>query len=518
MKETSIFIKKYNHKIVTLKQLINNVGSLPKKRNKKVILCHGNFDVVHPGHIRHLVYAKSKAEILVVSITADKMIRKGIYRPHFPERLRALNLAALEIVDYVLIDKNKTPLNNIKLLKPNFFAKGFEYSKKMPQETIDEKEAVEKFRGEIIFSPGDIIYSSSNIINKDAPRIEIDKLLSVMDEHNIDFNKIKEFLEKKKLFKVHVIGDLIIDKYTKTSLIGHQAKTPTPSLVFQKETSYVGGAGIVALHLKKCGLDTTFTSVVGKDKNAVFAENFLRSHGIKTNLFIDKSRGTTEKNVIIANDYRMVKIDKVDNTPISLNALDFLTDKIKKHKQDAIIFSDFRHGIFNKFSINTLTEIVTKLKNVLTIADSQVASRWGNICDFKNFDLITPNEKEARFSLADQDSNISDLTRQLKKESNFKNLILKLGPRGIFVVSTKPKNISLPLPSFSSNVIDPVGAGDALLSYATYMLLASKSIILASIVGSMAAACECEIDGNEPVSIEQVLKKIEDWEKKVNNF
>ena len=133
----------------------------------------------------------------------------------------------------------------------------------------------------------------------------------------------------------------------------------------------------------------------------------------------------------------MIKIDKVNNTPISLRALNYLKEKIRSVKADAIIFSDFRHGIFNKYSIDDLSLVLNKIKNVIKIADSQVASRWGNICDFKNFDLITPNEKEARFSLGDQDSNISNLTRELFKKSKCKNLILKLGSRGSFVVDNK---------------------------------------------------------------------------------
>ena len=99
-------------------------------------MCHGVFDIVHPGHVRHLAYARSKADILIVSITTDKHIKKGIYRPHVPERLRALNLAAFAMVDYVIIDKNINPLKNLKLIKPDFFAKGFEYtSKGLPIET-----------------------------------------------------------------------------------------------------------------------------------------------------------------------------------------------------------------------------------------------------------------------------------------------------------------------------------------------------------------------------------------------
>ena len=112
---------KYSNKIKTAEELKKIIGKIPRK--KKVILCHGNFDVVHPGHVRHLIYAKSKASTLIVSITADQYIKKGVNRPFVPENLRALNLAAFQMVDYVLIDYNQKPIKNLEKLKPDYFAK-----------------------------------------------------------------------------------------------------------------------------------------------------------------------------------------------------------------------------------------------------------------------------------------------------------------------------------------------------------------------------------------------------------
>ena len=65
--------EKFTSKISNIKEL----KKFYKGKDKKIILCHGVFDIVHPGHIRHLLYAKSKCDILVVSITSDKFIDKG---------------------------------------------------------------------------------------------------------------------------------------------------------------------------------------------------------------------------------------------------------------------------------------------------------------------------------------------------------------------------------------------------------------------------------------------------------
>ena len=146
-----------------------------------------------------------------------------------------------------------------------------------------------------------------------------------------------------------------------------------------------------------------------------------------------------------------------------------------------------------------------------------MATRWGNITDFKNFDLITPNEKEARFSLADQDASISNLTSQLDMQIKPKNLILKLGERGLFA-SGKSNPNGFALPSFTKKAIDSVGAGDALLAYASLSLAASKSILIASILGSLAASCECEMEGNVAVKPEEVLKKLKQLEDSSNYY
>src|SRR6476620_10701184 len=106
----------YNHKMKTVEELKSILGDMPRK--KTAIMCHGTFDIVHPGHVRHLLYAKSRADIVVVSITEDKYVSKAAFRPYVPEELRSINLAAFEMVDYVIIDRNPTPIETLKQLKP----------------------------------------------------------------------------------------------------------------------------------------------------------------------------------------------------------------------------------------------------------------------------------------------------------------------------------------------------------------------------------------------------------------
>jgi bifunctional ADP-heptose synthase (sugar kinase/adenylyltransferase) len=244
-------------------------------------------------------------------------------------------------------------------------------------------------------------------------------------------------------------------------------------------------------------------------------ENFVvdncNNDGIKLNAIVDSGRPTTNKNVIISEGYRLIKVDTLDNRAVSETIIQKISDYINKVESDSVIFSDFRHGIFNQDSIKTLTSHLGE--KTFKVADSQVATRWGNISDFKKFDLITPNEREVRFSLADQDSSIGRLSAKLRKETKFSNLILKLGPKGILCCGSEDKNEYFTLDSFSSKIIDAVGAGDALLAYSTLVYLKTKSLLISGIIGSFAAGCECEIDGNVPIKTADILAKIDNVEK-----
>lgn len=496
-------------KVTTLPKLLEKVGQFPRSSGK-VIVCHGCFDIVHPGHIRHLAYAKSKADILVASLTADRHITKGTYRPHVPEQIRAESLSALEMVDYVIIDDNATPFETIATLKPDYFAKGFEYSDDQPEATRAEIKAVESYGGQMIFTPGDVVYSSSKLLNTHLPKLQIEKLISLMRQFDITFDSLRNAISQFNKFRVHVVGDTIVDTYTRTNLIGSNAKTPTFSVLYDGHEDYVGGAAIVAQHMKSAGADVAFSTVLGNDKMGDFVNKILQDVDIKCNCIYDPGRPTTHKNAIIAGDYRLLKIDTVDNTPISGKCIKSLQDKIQYTSTDCIIFSDFRHGIFNKHTIPFFTQKIPH--RTFMVADSQVASRWGNITEFKGFDLVTPNEKEARFAIGDQDSNIGNLISALKGGCNAKNVILKLGARGVFFLQ---ESLPYSIDSFTDCAKDAVGAGDALLAYATLTMLATKSLPMACILGSMAAACECEYDGNIPITPDAVLAKLSEVEKMI---
>jgi rfaE bifunctional protein kinase chain/domain len=478
-------------------------------------MCHGTFDVVHPGHVRHLLYAKTKADILVASLTADEHINKGNMRPYVPEDLRAVNLAALEMVDYVVIDRDPTPLRNLGIIQPDYFAKGYEYTAgQVHPKTKEEINVLESYGGEVLFTPGDIVYSSSALIELAPPNIAVEKLMTLMQAENVTFKDLSDALDRMQGIHAHVVGDTIVDSYTYTSMIGGMTKTPTISVRFEKKIDYVGGAGVVAKHLKAAGAEVTFSTVLGNDAYKSFVLDDLNTFGVHCLPIIDETRPTTNKNAIVSEGYRLLKIDTLDNRSISDRVVAQLRRQIEEIRTDAVVFSDFRHGIFNRGTIPSLISAIPE--GAFRVADSQVASRWGNILEFEGFDLITPNEREARFALGDQDSVVRPLALELHQRSRCGTLILKCGDRGIITYRSKPPSVVrafLSIDSFADAIIDAVGAGDALLAYSTLAMVATRNDVIASILGNMAAAIECEHEANVPVTPELVRKKIGAVEK-----
>ena len=137
-----------------------------------------------------------------------------------------------------------------------------------------------------------------------------------------------------------------MDKYNVCTVLGQTTKTPTFSVKKDTEEKYLGGAGVVASHLKKLGSQVTFTTVIGKDQAGKYVLSFLKKNKIKNNCIIDLSRNTTQKERFWADNHKLIQVDEVDNHIISEKIQFKISKIIKKTRAQGIIFSDFRHGIF----------------------------------------------------------------------------------------------------------------------------------------------------------------------------
>ena len=156
-----------NAKIKNLEELQKITAEL-KTVGKKVVHCHGVFDLLHIGHIKHFEEARSFGDVLIVTVTPDEYVNKGPNRPAFPISLRLEVLAALEAVDFVAANQWPIAVETIKALQPAVYCKGPDYKNHADDVTgkiDDEETAVESVGGKIRYTK-DIIFSSSSLLNK----------------------------------------------------------------------------------------------------------------------------------------------------------------------------------------------------------------------------------------------------------------------------------------------------------------------------------------------------------------
>lgn len=152
-----------SNKIKYLPQIVEAVKKI-KQKNKKIVFTNGCFDILHAGHVNYLSKAKSLGDVLVVGLNSDRSVKKlkGKSRPIIAQKNRAILLAALEAVDFVVVFNDPTPLKLIKLVKPDVLVKGGDWKK----QNIVGYDFVESYGGKVKSLAYIKGLSTRNIISK----------------------------------------------------------------------------------------------------------------------------------------------------------------------------------------------------------------------------------------------------------------------------------------------------------------------------------------------------------------
>jgi len=153
-------------KILELEELAKRLEKL-KSEGKKIVLCHGCFDLMHPGHIKYFQASKKMGDVLVVTVSPDIYVDKGNGRPVYNQTLRAESIAALECVDFVAINKWPTAVETLRLLRPHIYVKGQEFENKEDKtgKLQQEQEVLVEIGAEMRYTH-EIVFSSTKLINQ----------------------------------------------------------------------------------------------------------------------------------------------------------------------------------------------------------------------------------------------------------------------------------------------------------------------------------------------------------------
>ena len=473
----------------------------------KTVFISGSFNVIHPGHLRLLKFAKEKGDKLIVGILSDKLAGIAAY---VPENLRIESLKNNLLVDEViLIDKSIK--NTIEKLKPDLIVKGKEFETKFNEEL----EIIKKYGGELIFSSGEVAFSSLDLIRReidDLKKLNINLPKEYLLRHSVMKRDLLKIVYKFKSLNVCVIGDLILDKYIYCQPLGMSQEDHSIVVTPVDDNDYIGGAAIVASHASTLGAKVNFLSVGGNDNTANTLDKKIQKYGVKSFILRDFERPTTIKERYISNGRSIFRVSKLYQGAISQIQQKKLLEKFQSvsNKCDLLIFSDFNYGCLPQSLVKKIIDICKKRKIIVT-ADSQSSSQIGDIARYKTVDLITPTENEARVSTKNNDDGLVIMCENLRNLSKAKNIILKLGEEGILIHSHKKNNDfeNDRIQALNLNARNISGAGDSLL-VASSMTLATKSNIWQSaFLGSLCAAIQVGRFGNVPIKEKELISEIE---------
>ena len=508
-----------NHKILTLESL-KKIILRNKSKNKKIVLCHGTFDLLHIGHIKHFNQAKTFGDKLVVTITSDRYVNKGPKRPVFNEQYRLEAVAALDAVDFVALSNKPTAVHVIKKLKPNFYCKGPDYKNNkndISGEITNEVRATKKLGGKIVYTK-DITFSSSRLINLFSDTFSAkQKTLVKKIKNKYNFHEIRNLVEKFKKIKVLVIGEIIIDQYFFCEAIGKSGKEPVLALKDIKSEQYLGGAGAICRHLSSFCNRISLLSMVGErgeyledikrklPKNVTF--RYIKKNNSPTILkkrFIDNSSITNNK---------VLGVYKINDEILKSKDEKLFNKMLKKTipNYDLVIVSDYGHGLISKKS----ADLICKLSKYVALNAQVNAANIGyhSMRNYKNIDCVIINETEIKHEMRNKNDKIESLMKELSLKQNVKNLIVTRGTRGAILYSKKDKKFTT-CGAYAKVAVDKVGAGDSMLSVVALCLKSAFDRELALLIASLAAAQSVETIGNkEAVNKIQILKTLESFFK-----
>jgi len=475
--------------------------------DKITVLVSGAFNVLHPGHLRLLRFAKECGDQLIVAVNSDRIAMGGAY---VPEDLRLEVVQSNNWVDEAfLIDE---PIGQvIARLQPNIVVKGKEHETKFNPELS----VLEVYGGRLIFSSGETVFSSIDLLRSEFLQSKsgvIELPTDYMKRHSISIERLLSLINSFSRLKVCVIGDLLVDEYITCEALGMSQEEPTLVVTPLDTARFLGGAGIVAAHAAGLGASALFISVAGNDMHSTFARGALEQAGVTSHLLIDDSRPTPHKQRYRSKGKSLLRVNHLHQRSISV-AL-----QAQLHKQfelivpgiDLLVFSDFNYGCLPQALVHSLIGVANSQK-VRLAADSQSSSQVGDISRFRGMDLITPTEREARISTRNHEEGIVVMAEQLRKQALANNILIKLGEEGVLVHAgeTDPHfGLDDRISALNSAPKDSSGAGDSMLISSAMTLASGGNIWEAACVGSLAAAIQVGRMGNIPLSAHELLQEI----------
>jgi len=496
-----------------------------RAEGRRVVHCHGCFDIVHPGHVRHLKYARAQGDLLLVSITADALIAKGDGRPLIPEELRAENLAELDCVDWVHIEHRPTAAELLDEVRPDVYIKGREYETNSDPRFQAERDTVERHGGRVVFSSGDVVFSSTALIESLAGEVGRStdpvhrRLRRVLDRPELSEDRLGEVIRSWRNRRVLIVGELIRDTYVFCDRPDVAGESPMMTLRPVEHRCFDGGAAILARHAAAMGARPTLVTALPEDGSGDALRARLVAEGIEVRSVPSPAR-LPEKQRFLVGTTKMMKLDLVEPEAVDAarrDELRTLVDDAAKQTPggfDAAIVADFGLGLLTPSLLRGLCDTLRPMVGVLA---GDVSGRRSALRSMRGLDLVTPSENEVRDAYANPADGLPAVVWRLLEETGSKSALVTMGPEGLIAFGRRtagddepwPSRVSSEhVPALTPHAVDALGCGDALLCAATLTLAAGGGLMPAAMLGAVAASVQARTLGNVPIDASTLRREM----------
>lgn len=487
-----------NAKILSLDELEKRACELHRK-GKRVVMCHGTFDLMHTGHIRHLQKAKREGDVLLVTVTGDAHVNKGPGRPVFSEDLRAETIAALACVDFVALNFEQTAVNAISRLQPHVYVKGSEYRAAMDDVTgniVREQQTVEACGGQIFYTD-EITFSSSSLLNE-----HFGVFSAETKDYLQAFRKMYGYADVINLvkglarLKVLVVGDAIIDQYHYIKTLGQVGKGLALAVKYESEEQFGGGSIAVANHLAGFSGNVTLLTGLGMlETHEPFIRSKLLPNVTPAFFFIDNAPTVTKRRFVDSDLNKLFEVYFCNEEPLPNGIESAVCGWLEANLEDfdVVIVADFGNGFISR----NMIEVLCRKARFLAVNTQLNSGNRGHhvITRYPCVDFASINEPELRLAAHSRHDPIELLAETIAQKIHSDHIAITLGTNGVMLKDRKLGAIHY-VPALSTKVLDRIGAGDAFLALAGLCLGGRLPSEVAAYVGSVSAALDVQIVGN----------------------
>ena len=462
---------------------------------KTVVWTNGCFDLLHVGHIRSFRDAKALGDILIVGINSDASVRalKGDSRPIVNQADRAEMIAALEMVDYVTIFDESTPVAALSRLRPDIHCKGAEYAdgaRPVPR-------AGDRAR---LWRPDPVSAFSSRAVNDRTGRPYRKTCRARMSPITM-----RSFLDNAPAVTILVAGDVMLDTYVSGSASRISPEAPVPVVGVSRRRYLPGGAANVAANIQSLGARVAIAGVTGVDDSAIRLRRELENSGADLRALVeDAARLTTTKTRITAGGQQIVRFDEEDRAPLSEATDALLRTRCAELLPgvDACVISDYAKGVISdSFSRWLIGEAIKCGKPVVVDPKSPDLARY------QGATVVTPNLKETAAAAGEPIETAEDLAHAVNR------LLPRIAPSALLVTRGEdgmslfePRKAVRHLPALRNEVADVTGAGDTVVGVLAIALGLGLPLFDAASIANIAAGVAVGHPGTWAVRREELLQ------------